>query len=467
MKLAPAGRGLAFRLSRILSLWVGGIWIVTATMVAWYVHHEIAESFDDALAESGHRLLDLVVLEANEIEHLSAPGTPLSGAVLEQHLPAVQAVADNQDPKHNYNNLIYQILSGAGEILLHSQGAPAKRMVPDLTLGFSSSELWRIYTLRSAEKNVYIVVADTTQHRRDSQRETLLWLMLPLLAMLPVLVLVVRKVSAVELQGVQQIASAIARRGGRNLAPIAVQGLSAELYSISESTNHLLLRLDEALNTERALAANAAHELRTPLAAARLSLGTAQTYPMSIEAQEAIAHVASSLELLSKRAEKLLQLSRAESAAVLSQEEVDLGALTSAVAQEFWQSEDASSRLRLCLPEDQAVMAVGDFDSLAIALRNLIENALKYAPDAGIYVTASNPATIMVRDSGPGVSMADLTKLRERHFQLDSNQAGYGLGLSIVKLIVEKQGGQLELRSPPPGYSHGFEAVLKLDKKQS
>jgi two-component system OmpR family sensor kinase len=466
MKLAPAGRGLAFRLSRILSSWVGGIWIVTATMVAWYVHHEIAESFDDALAESGYRLLDLVVLEANEIENLSPPGTPLSGAILEQHLPTIQTVANSQDLKHNYNSLIYQILSGSGEMLLHSMSAPAKRMVTDLTLGFSSSDLWRTYTLRSAEKNVYVVVADTTQHRRDSQRETLLWLILPLLAMLPVLVMVVRKVTAVELQGVQQIASAIAMRGGRNLAPIAVQGLSAELHSISESTNHLLLRLDEALNTERALAANAAHELRTPLAAARLSLSTAQTYPMSGEAQEAIAHVASSLELLSKRAEKLLQLSRAESAAALSQEVVDLGVLTSAVAQEFWQSEDAPSRLKLCLPEDQAVMALGDFDTLAIALRNLIENSLKYAPVANIYVTASNPATITVRDAGEGVSANDLSKLRDRHFQLDSNQAGYGLGLSIVRLIVEKHGGQLELRSPPKGFPHGFEAVINLGGTQ-
>ena len=464
MKSATVGRGLAFRLSRILSLWVGGIWIVTAAMVAWYVHHEIAESFDEALAESGHRLLDLVVLEANEIENLSPPGTPLSGAILEQHLPAVQQIANEDDPKHNYNNLIYQILSGSGELILHSPGAPAKRMISELILGFSSSELWRTYTLRSADKNVYIVVADTKKHRRDSQRETLLWLMLPLLALLPVLVLVVRKVTAVELQAVQHIASEIAMRGGRNLTPINVKGLSAELNSISESTNHLLLRLDEALNTERALAANAAHELRTPLAAARLSLSTAQTYLMSHQAREATALVALGLETLSKRAEKLLQLSRAEAAATLSQEGVDLGALCSAVAQEFWQQENASARLKLFLPENESVVTLGDFDSLGIVLRNLIENALKYAPDSDIYVTTSNPATITVRDEGAGVSAEDLAKLRERHFQLDSNQAGYGLGLSIVRMIMEKHGGRLELRSPPTDHAHGFEAELIFGK---
>ena len=222
----------------------------------------------------------------------------------------------------------------------------------------------------------------------------------------------------------------------------------------------MLLRLDEALNTERALAANAAHELRTPLAAARLSLSTAQTYPMSHEAREATIQVALGLEMLSKRAEKLLQLSRAEAAATLTQEGVDLGALSSAVVQEFWQLEDASSRLKLQLPDDAAVVTLGDFDSLGIVLRNLIENALKYAPDSDIYVTTSNPASITVRDEGAGVTAEDLAKLRERHFQLDSNQTGYGLGMSIIRMIMEKHGGQLELRSPPAGYAHGFEAVL-------
>lgn len=462
--MMPKGRGLAFRLSRILSFWVGCIWIVSSVTVAWYVQSEITEGFDDALAESGHRLLDLVVHEINEIEGLTTPSAPLSATTLEAHLPTFKEVSDSQGAKRDINNLVYQVLSPTGALILRSTGAPLMPLVSALIPGFSTSAQWRSYTLKSASKNVFIVVADSQKHRRETQRETLLWLMLPLLALLPLLVLVVRKVTREELRAVQHIASEIAMRGGRNLSPIAVNGLSTELSSISESTNHLLLRLDEALKTERALAANAAHELRTPLAAARLSLSTAQSYPMSNEARDATEQVALSLEMLSKRAEKLLQLSRAEAAATLTQEVVDLGALTSAVAQEFWQSEDASSRLKLCLPEDQAVMALGDFDSLAIAVRNLIENALKYAPEAAIYVTASNPATITVRDAGPGVSIADLTQLRERHFQLDSNQAGYGLGLSIVKLIVEKHGGHLELRSPPQGYSHGFEAVLKLDK---
>lgn len=465
--MMSVGRGLAFRLSRVLSFWVVCIWMASSAAVAWYVHSEITEGFDDALAESGHRLLDLVVHEINEIEGLSAPGTPLSAATLEQHLPTFKEVSDSQGVKRDVDNLVYQVLSPTGGLILHSTGAPQEPIVSKLTPGFSKSAQWRSYTLKSASKNVFIVVADSQQHRRDTQRETMLWLMLPLLALLPLLVLVVRKVTRVELQAVQHIASEIAMRGGRNLSPIVVAGLSVELNSIAESTNHLLLRLDEALKTERALAANAAHELRTPLAAARLSLSTAQTHSMSEAAREATEQVALSLELLSKRAEKLLQLSRAEAAATLTQDAVDLGALTSAVAQEFWQSEDAASRLKLCLPEDSAVMAVGDFDSLAIALRNLIENALKYAPHASIYITASNPATLIVRDAGAGVSTADLIQLRERHFQLDSNRAGYGLGLSIVKLIVEKHGGQLELRSPPQGYPHGFEAVLKLDKNQS
>lgn len=464
--MMPRRRGLVSRISLTLSLWVGGIWLLSSGAVAWYVQDEITDAFDAALAATAHRLLDLVVHEINEIEGLSAPGTPVETTTLALRLPFFKEVAGIQHDMRGDEYVIYQVFNTAGKLILRSAGAPTEAIVSALIPGFSDSPQWRSYGIRYAAQDIFMVVADAKQYRRETQRDTLLWLILPLLGLLPLLLLIVHKVTRAELMAVQQIASEIATRGGRNLTPIAVTGLSTELNSISENTNHLLLRLEEALKTERALAANAAHELRTPLAAARLSLSTAQSYPMSESAREATVQVALSLALLGKRAEKLLQFSRAEAAATLSQEGVDLAALTSAVAQEFWQSQDACSRLKLSLPEDDAdaVIALGDFDSLAIALRNLIENALKYAPHSDIDVVVSSPATITVRDTGPGVLADDLIKLQQRHVQLDANQAGYGLGLSIVRTIIEKQGGRLELRSPPAAYPHGFEAALILRK---
>ncbi len=136
--------------------------------------------------------------------------------------------------------------------------------------------------------------------------------------------------------------------------------------------------------------------------------------------------------------------------------------LVSEVVDELAQTAKASGRIKLSWPNGEALTALGEFDSLAIALRNLIENSLKYAPKSDVWVQLTGPSSFSVRDAGDGVSPQDMQKLRERHVRLSSKQKGYGLGLSIARTIVEKQGGVLKLFSPPPGHAHGFEAVLEL-----
>jgi two-component system, OmpR family, sensor kinase len=442
---------LITRLSRTLSLWVGGIWLLTSIGAAWYVHHEISDRFDESLVESARLLLDIAVHEVDEIDSI-AP----SGPVVAKEVP------DSQSIKVENVYLVYQVLDGAGNIIFRSAAAPATRLAADLKQGFIQGQQWRMYSLRHASRDFHIVVADTQTNRYQGFRQSMQWLLVILLALLPLILWAVRRITTTELQPVRRIATEISARDGVDLSPIVVSGLSTELGVISDSTNHLLARLDDALKSERALSANAAHELRTPLAAARLSLSTAQAYPMSEAARDATIKVGSSLELLGKRAEKLLQLSRAESSATLTQARVDLALLAGAVIDEFAMSGTASARIQLSMPDGDALAALGDFDSLAIALRNLIENSLKYAPLSDVFVQLSDPAVVSVRDEGAGVSAENMQQLRQRHVRLSSNQAGYGLGLSIVRTVVEKQGAELRLSSPPLGRSQGFEAILVL-----
>ncbi len=440
------------RLSRSLSLWVGGIWLVTSIGAAWYVHREISDRFDESLVESARLLLDIAVHEVDEIDSIAQ-----SGPVIAKEVP------DSQSIRVENVYLVYQVMDSVGNIIFRSTGAPSTRLVTDLKQGFMQGQQWRMYTLRHASRDFYIVVADTNTNRYEGFRHTMFWLLVILLALLPLILLAVQKITALELLPVERVASEISARGGTDLTPIVVSGLSKELVAISDSTNHLLARLDKALKIERALAANAAHELRTPLAAAKLSLSAAQTYPMSEAAQEATKQVSASLDTLSNRAEKLLQLSRAQASATLTQAPVDLCMLATEVVDELSQSVKASGRVKLSLPDGQALTALGDLDSLAIALRNLIENSLKYAPLSDVWVQLTRPANISVRDTGAGVSTQNMQRLRERHVRLSSNQAGYGLGLSIARTIVEKQGGELKLYSPALGYEKGFEAVLQLN----
>jgi two-component system OmpR family sensor kinase len=461
----PLGSGLASRLSRVLSIWVGGIWIVGSVAVAWFVNSAIASGFDATLAISAHRLIDLVVLDSKDNELGSVPrivGKSTSVAKHEVQTPSSVDAKPSKGVSNQVNQLVYQAFDASGRLTIRSEGAPEKALLADLKPGYADVPPWRTYVMHNTAKSMYIVTADTLTNRADLQRETLLWLLLPLLVLLPLMGLVVYKLTRRELHIVEQFAVEIAARGGGNLTPISTNGISSEMNAIAVGTNQLLMRLDDALHAERSLAANAAHELRTPLASARLSLSTAQSFPMVNEAKDALAQLAGSLDTLSRRAEKLLQLSRAEAAATLSQDEVDLAVLALMVTQEFWNNPNVQSRLKLELPEDAAVLVQGNFDTLAIALRNLIENALKYASHGNIHVSVTSPATITVRDEGEGVAENDLSKLRHRHVRLTKNQTGYGLGLSIVRTIAEKNHGHLELRSPPLGYPRGFEAVLSL-----
>jgi two-component system OmpR family sensor kinase len=142
---------------------------------------------------------------------------------------------------------------------------------------------------------------------------------------------------------------------------------------------------------------------------------------------------------------------------------VDLGQLATTVAQEFWQDDVAVDRLDLVLDyAGPGPIALGDFDALAIALRNLVENALHYAGSSAVELIVGPGSMLTVRDHGPGVDGARLQALQQRHVRDSAERAGYGLGLSIVATIAAKHGAGLTLTSPLPGESGGFEARLRL-----
>jgi two-component system OmpR family sensor kinase len=304
-------------------------------------------------------------------------------------------------------------------------------------------------------------VADPLDERRHALNRTLFGLIIPLGAVLPLLALVLRNVARTELQVLQNLAGEIEKRSGADLSPITLPGLPKELRTVGDHVNRLLERLSHSLDVERALAANAAHELRTPLAAARLRLQTALEHDLQ---RNDVQAALDALRTLSHRTEKLLQLSRAESGASLARTRVDLVQLAGAVAQDFWQDPQNIERLALKVPDADVPMALGDVDALAIALRNLVENALRYGGSGRVVIEVMGPSTLAVRDAGKGVTPEQLATLRERHVRHSFDRAGYGLGISIVGTIVEKHGAKLELSSPPAGTAQGFEARIVLQQ---
>ncbi|HSV55023.1 MAG TPA: ATP-binding protein [Burkholderiaceae bacterium] len=435
-------RSLAARLAQTLIVSVGGIWLACLIGVGWYVGHEIDENFDKELAESAHRLLDTAVYELDR----AAPASPAP-------VVATQPIIENEEP------LVYQLRSTEGRVLVRTAAAPPQAFAVPLHTGFRNSGPWRVYTAQHPGRPLYLQLADPLQERRDALNSTLIGLLLPMLAVLPLLALLLRGIARRELRVLHQLKAEIGQRNGSDLRPIALSRMPQELQSVGDDVNRLLERLSHALDVERALAANAAHELRTPLAAVRLRLQTALDEGL---ARQDVQAALDALGVLSHRTEKLLQLSRAESAAALGQSRVDLVQLAAAVAEEFWQSAAVQQQLDLSVPETEVQPVLGDVDALAIALRNLVENALRYAAGARVEIEVLAPSTLVVRDHGPGVDAARLATLQQRHVRHANDQAGYGLGLSIVGSIVQKHRGQLVLVSPLPGGHAGFEARIVL-----
>lgn len=455
---------LAGRLARTLILWVGGIWLLSVLAVVWYVDREINFNFDNELVEVSHRMFDIAVAELDRRVTDKVQGQPLVAPT-----PLFRDAA-----------VIYQVVDGSEQVLLRSAETPPDTFDVPASPGFVNLDAWRIYTVKHPTRPLFLQVADPQSERRNALNRTLFGMLLPLVALLPLLAVLLRRIARTELQVLQEMTGEIEQRNGADLRPIRLPGLPRELQSVGDHVNRLLERLAQSLDVERALAANAAHELRTPLAAARLRLQTALDHDLRREDVEAAL---AALKTLGHRTEKLLQLSRAESGSAWSLDRVDLVKLAGTVAQEFWRDDrgdrldgrlQALHRIDLVLPDDdlradgdpdtaEAPATLGDFDALAIALRNLVENALQYAGGSRVTIGVTRDGELVVRDGGPGVTPAQLQSLQERHVRHSADKAGYGLGLSIVGTIVQKHGGRLELSSPPRGALRGFEARIVLE----
>ena len=425
-------------------LWVGGVWLACVLGVTWYVDREINRNFDSEMIESAHRMVDIAVHDldlAHERGTLDPARLPLIG----------------REPIIDSDPVIFQLVDGDGRMLMRSAAAPATEFGVARRTGFEEAGPWRVYTVQHPTRPLFLHFADPLDERRAARNQALLGLIVPLVAVLPLLAVLLRRIARRELRVMHDLEAEIGRRSGTDLTPIDLHDMPAELRSMGEHVNRLLHRLAHALDIERSLAANAAHELRTPLASVRLRLQTA------LDQQLSRADVEAALDALATfghRADKLLQLSRAESSSALTTQRVDLVQLAATVAEEFWATEETRRRLDLRIDESGVVPCRGDLDSIAIALRNLVENALRYSGDARVEVEVVAPCTLVVRDEGPGVAPATLETLRHRHVRQTANAAGYGLGLSIVGTIVEKHGAALSLSSPPPGRTRGFEARL-------
>lgn len=440
-------RSLAGRLVLSLSLLLAVFWTIAVGLSIHVMRAEFDEVFDSALQETTERLASLVV---DDYFRRDAGTGPNQVAAL--------------DPGATDEYLTYQVRDAYGRVLLHSHNIGTEPYPAPLKPGFWSGNERRIFTIATVSDTLFVQVADSLAHRREATLESALTLLLPILLLLPLGMFAVRWVVVRATRPVNELRDAISTRDGSNLEPIVLQGLPTEIAAIPGSVNTLLGRLKLALQAERDLAANSAHELRTPLAGALAQMELLADQLTAPDDRSRSDRVLGALRRLSLMLEKLLQLSRADAGIGVSSTPVDLLALVKLLVESFQRSHQTSTIQLRTPPGPATLLRAVDPDAFAIAFNNLLENAARYG-------TAGQPITVAISADGRftvtnPVSVLldpDLDVYRARFRRGQTSKPGSGLGLAIVDKLMAQMDGTMILRTVKlSGERTGFECELSL-----
>lgn len=350
---------------------------------------------------------------------------------------------------------------------------PFRSTDPSLSLpesapaGFSSEQVngerWRIYTLRQDES--LIQVAQRSSVRDELVREAALTTLWPTLILLPLVLFAVVVIVRGTLRRLTPLGQAAQSIDAANLKPLLVAGVPSEVLPFVESINRMIARLAQVIESERKFIADAAHELRTPLTALQLQADNLQPHIVAGN-QERFQELRNGIARSGALIGQLLRLARADAPLDIAVEPSDVspivvdavsGVLPIAAARGI----DIGAEAMLA---DKVAAARAD---VAIAVKNLVSNAVRYTPDGGTIDLRmrreANALWIEVTDTGPGIAEESLPRVFDRFFRANSNTLadveGTGLGLSIVKAITAKYGGQAVIQNRRDGCSGIIAAV--------
>jgi two-component system OmpR family sensor kinase len=327
--------------------------------------------------------------------------------------------------------------------------------------GFRQTATHRIYNDDAVQGSVRISVAEPLAHRAIIAREIEMVLGLPVLIVIPVALLAIMLATRAGLASLRRFQGLLEARSARDLSQIPATELPSEIAPLANTMNGLLERLKAAFDAERSFAANAAHELRTPLAGAIAQVQRLQAETKDADARQRAVDIEVSLKRLTRMAERLLQLARAEGGPLRLDHSTDLRMIAHLIVEDLKQIEQ-HGQIALILPE-KPVLSDLDPDAFGIVCRNLVENALRHgAPRGQIDVTLAEDGTFRVANDGPVIPAEKLDQLARRFERGGTENEGSGLGLAIVAAIADRISSRLILRSPRPGKSSGFEASILL-----
>lgn len=435
-------------------------------------HKDIQKQLDTQLVHTAVSIQALLSMElaANEVNTIqnnlaisrinSNQSSPPAGIALPKNINAND---------HNFY-IEFQVWDAQNHLLLHSPGAPVIPFTdgaPGLANVTLKSQAWRVYTLTDKNTHYTLMIAEHINYRQALENRLTQDSIYIMLLSYPFLALLIWFIVGKALYILKRVTLEVSHRAPSFLEPFDLTAVPAEIIPLIEALNHLFGRLRDAFEREKRFTGDAAHELKTPLAAISAQAQAALRVSRDSN-REALTKILEGVNRSNHVIQQLLTLSRMVPEATtqdfttvkLAREVADMAAM---LAPEAIQK---NIELEFLSPDSPATIQ-GNATAISILIRNLIDNAIRYTPPEGwvtIEIKANEQQVILiVTDSGPGIPSELRERVFERFYRIVGNESpGSGLGLGIVQQIAKLHKAKVLLSTPKNGI--GLEVQVIFSK---
>lgn len=434
-------RLLVLALTTVVLVWLGTV---------LFTYYDAREEFDEILDAHLAQTASLLIVQAShELDEIETEHAPLL---------------------HKYSRRVaFQTWEDGRVLRLHSANAPSQAL-SRREQGFSDSIIdgvgWRVFSTWDDSRTNLIHVAERTEVRDELARDIAGNLLKPLLFSLPLLALLLWAAVARGLKPLVKLTGEVALREPDSLAPLDAEAVPREVMPLVGRLNSLFVRIDASMQKEKRFTADAAHELRTPVAAIKAQVQVARNASGAAERNHALDNAILGCDRAAHLIEQLLTLARIDALSDAVVEQCQLRGIASEVISAIAPSALARE-VQLELTAGDEVAVRGNAVLLRILLRNLIDNAARHTlPGTSVQVSVAKEQGkiyLSVSDNGPGIAQEEIARVSERFYRpLGTRASGSGLGLSIVRRIAEVHGASLSIE--PQANEKGLRVTVMFEQ---
>ncbi|WP_175837159.1 ATP-binding protein [Burkholderia anthina] len=461
-------RSIRHRVSLMALGCVTVVWLVAVFSSFRHATREIGEWEDARLVEYASLLVNLSPADLDRLAH-----DPPDARIELDHGASTHGAAPDTDGDRLPRDVLFEVRDAQGQVVASSlpagaagaAGASAAHAAHDAPVTIVVQDApWRTYALRDDASGRWVRVIEPTNTRSDLATGIARGIVLPLVVALPVLALLLWYMIGRSLAPLKTLSTLIGARDARSLEPLGVVTVPDEVRTLVDAIDRLLARLRQSIVRERAFTSDAAHELKTPLAAIKVQAQVALATDDPARKQLAMQRVVQGVDRSARLAEQLLLLARLDEYERIPARAVDLRELVDAAIDRH--AAKASDHAVGLVATGAAAHAVpADPILIGILLDNLIDNAIKYGHRGGHIALGVHDdgavQRIVVRDDGPGVAPGEHERLGDRFYRGSGAQSpGSGLGLSIVTRIAQYFGGTVRFETGLDGQGLGIVIAL-------